>query len=168
MKHPLFLLLAFLAAGCASLNKQVISHEGEPILLGKINQTGLEKSPYSEWFNSAYREYAVDQVSLNNADFSSVEILTFMGTWCSDSQREVPHLYKILDAVHFKRKKMTVIAVDNHPDRRKTSPGGEEKGWNIEYVPTFIVLKNGREIGRIVESPMETLEKDLVQILAKK
>ncbi|MFT5986217.1 MAG: hypothetical protein ACI825_001717, partial [Planctomycetota bacterium] len=35
---------------------------------------------------------------------------------------------------------------------------------NIAYVPTIIILENGIELGRIVESTQETLEKDLLAI----
>ena len=36
---------------------------------------------------------------------------------------------------------------------------------NIHRVPTFIIYKNGKEINRIVEEPVSTLEGDLKQIL---
>lgn len=78
-----------------------------------------------------------------------------------------PHFYKILDHLGFPEKRLRVVALDNHPDRRKTSPDGAEKGWNIEYVPTFIFLKNDKEVGRIVETPAVSLEKDMVNILLK-
>ena len=160
-----FVAITFLIS-CSSLNHQAVSHEGEPILLGDVDRRGLEKGPFAEWFNSGYQTYSVDHAALENTNFEDVEILTFMGTWCSDSQREVPHFYKILDHLKISKNKHNVFALDNHPDRRKTSPKGEEKGWNIEYVPTFIFLKDGQEIGRIIESPMETLEKDMANILA--
>ncbi len=166
MKKLLILLpLALLLTQCSTLNQQATSHEGEPILLGKINRAGLEKLPYGEWFNNGYQGYTVDQSALGKSSLDGIEILTFMGTWCSDSREYVPHFYKILDDLNFNKKRHAIVALDNHPDRNKTSPGGEEKGWNIEYVPTFIFLKNGREIGRIVESPMESLEQDMAGIL---
>ena len=36
----------------------------------------------------------------------------------------------------------------------------------IELVPTFILDYNGEEIGRIIESPEESLEKDLLRIIS--
>ncbi|MEM1407485.1 MAG: hypothetical protein AAGG59_11970, partial [Bacteroidota bacterium] len=45
------------------------------------------------------------------------------------------------------------------------SPGREESGQNIHRVPTFIFHKNGEEIGRIVESPKESLEVDMLKIV---
>ena len=46
----------------------------------------------------------------------------------------------------------------------KDTPEGLEEGMDIQYVPTIILFKNGEELGRIVESPVETLEKDLLKI----
>jgi hypothetical protein len=33
-------------------------------------------------------------------------------------------------------------------------------------VPTFIFMKDGQELGRIVEYPLESLEKDMAKILS--
>ena len=44
----------------------------------------------------------------------------------------------------------------------------EEVGKNIHRVPTFIFLHGNKEIGRIVESPVVSLEKDMIAILEKK
>ena len=41
----------------------------------------------------------------------------------------------------------------------------ETEGLNIEKVPTFIFYKNGIEIGRIIESPEKSIEKDFLKIL---
>jgi hypothetical protein len=51
-------------------------------------------------------------------------------------------------------------------DRKKKSPGGTEAQYHIERVPTFIFLKHGEEIGRIVENPQASLEGDMLSILA--
>jgi len=84
-----------------------------------------------------------------------------MGTWCSDSRREVPRFIKILDLSEFEQNKIQIINLN----REKESPGHEEKEKNIDFVPTFIINKNNNEIGRIVEFPIITLESDLFNIL---
>ncbi len=179
MTHRLsFLLLFALLISCNTLlkkgdgdavliNQQITSHTGDPILVGLSNREGFQAEPYKVWFNESYQNYEVDAATLEEIKkkISDIEIMLFMGTWCSDSQREVPRFYKILDYLKFKEKKLKVINLDNHPDQRKTSPQGEEVGMNIEYVPTFIVFKDGQEKGRIIEHPIESLEKDLVGIV---
>ncbi len=139
------------------------------MLLGKINRQGLTQGAFASWFNAEYSAYDVNTaalVSLQNK-LKDIRVEAFIGTWCSDSQRELPRFYKIMDFLKMDEKALTVIAVDDHPDRRKTSPQGEEKGKNIEYVPTFIFFRNGVELGRIVESPQSSLEADMTAILSK-
>jgi len=40
-------------------------------------------------------------------------------------------------------------------------------GKDIEKLPTFIVLVNGIEKGRIVETPARTVEEDLLALLRR-
>ena len=84
-----------------------------------------------------------------------------MGTWCRDSKREVPRIYRILDAVSFDKSRLTLINLD----RTKSSPKGKEESLNIHHVPTLILYRSGIEIGRIIESPIKSLEKDIAAIL---
>ena len=84
-----------------------------------------------------------------------------MGTWCEDSQREVPALYKILDAANYNYDHLSVIAVSHDKD----TPTGLEKGHNIEFVPTIIFTKAGDTLNRIVEYAHTTLEQDMLSIL---
>lgn len=159
---------ASVSTATTSVNQQIQSEKGAPMLVGKINRAGLQKEPFSTWFKEGYQNYTVDAATLQTVKdkMNATEVLVFMGTWCGDSKREVSHFYKILDNMGYSEKKLQIVAVDNHPDRYKQSPQHEEKGWNIEYVPTFIFLKDGKEVGRIVEAPQETLEKDLSKILS--
>ena len=149
------------------LNQQVTSHEGEIMLLGAINRQGLQSPPFKGWYDPTYQEYTVRLSALGGVSqaLRDVEIVVFMGTWCSDSQLEVPQFYKILDALKFPESKLSMYAVDNHPDRNKTTPGGESKTYAIEYVPTFIFLRKGKEIGRIVEYPKKSMEADMADLL---
>ena len=57
--------------------------------------------------------------------------------------------------------------VGNGDSLYKKSPQHEEAGKNIVRVPTIIVEQKGNEIGRIIEFPITSLEKDLLTILRK-
>ena len=93
------------------------------------------------------------------------KITLFMGTWCGDSRREVPRLLKILDCCGFPPEQLKMIMVSNQPDMYKQSPGHEEYGRNIIRVPTLIIEGMSHELGRIIEFPVVSLEKDLLRIL---
>ena len=90
------------------------------------------------------------------------EVTVFLGTWCGDSRREVPRLWKALDAagaeVPFA---LSYIGVD----RDKKEPGGRVEPAGVRYVPTLIVRRDGREVGRIVESAPGGVEHDLRALL---
>ncbi len=85
-----------------------------------------------------------------------------MGTWCSDSQRDIPALYRILDQLDFDQENLEIIAVD----RSKTLPEAELEGVTLEYVPMTIIYKQNEEVGRIVEFPETTLEEDMLGMLS--
>ena len=51
-------------------------------------------------------------------------------------------------------------------DRDKKTPTGSATGNGITNVPTFIFYKDGKEVNRIVESPVEFLEDDILAILS--
>jgi hypothetical protein len=73
----------------------------------------------------------------------------------------VPRFYKILDQIKFNESNLKIVSVD----RAKVSPGGEQKGKNIHHVPTLIFYSQGKELGRIIEYPVGTLEEDVVDIM---
>ncbi len=164
------LLILILFASCGKneiTNQEIISSEGEKILVGLINREGLSKPPYSDWFNEYYTSYEADESTLTglNMQMNDLDILVFLGTWCSDSQVQIPQFYKILDYLDFDQSKLTVVALERSPDGTLESPRHEEADFMITNVPTWIFFRNQKEIGRIVEYPETTLEKDMVRIL---
>ena len=162
--------LAFVTIFCLAvqlnaqtLNKEVTKEGQQPYLVGEIDKSGLETKHYAEWFTTNYSDYNVDTETLKaiKTKLKEHDIKVFMGTWCDDSQYEVPYFHKIIDAANYPIKKLTIIALD----RNKESPEHEEAELNIVRVPTFILFKDGKEVNRIIETPVETLEKDLQAIL---
>ncbi len=143
-----------------------VPYEDTVMLLGKANRKGFQMDAFKDWFNTGYEDYKVDSESLEKLKplLKDASITVFMGTWCEDSQRETPHFYKILDETNFDESKLTLITVSDE----KTTPQGFEEGKNITNVPTFIFYKNDKELGRIVEYPIESLEKDMLAILSGK
>ncbi|MGO3182313.1 MAG: thioredoxin family protein [Aequorivita sp.] len=140
---------------------------GESVMLiGKSNRTGLEMDAFKDWFDPGYENYKPDPETFEKLKplIKDVFIVVFMGTWCSDSQRDVPHLYKILDDASFDESKLTLINVSED----KTTPEGFENEYDVFNVPTIIFYKNEKELGRIVEYSIGTLEEDMLAILSGK
>ena len=69
-------------------------------------------------------------------------------------------MLKILDSAGMKSEQISLIGVDVN----KTEPNGREQLYNLKNTPTFILLRNGTEVGRIVERPQISLESDLINL----
>ena len=161
------LFLTSLSVNSQSLNQEFQKDGKQAYLIGKIDKSGLESSHYKNWFAPNYKAYKVDTetVSLIKNELKNHDIKLFMATWCGDSKGEVPKFLKILEAADYPMDKLTIVAVSGEKDSYKESPEHEEAGLNIVRVPTFILFKDGKEVNRIIEEPIETLEKDLQTIL---
>ncbi|MBI5726255.1 MAG: thioredoxin [Ignavibacteriales bacterium] len=147
-------------------NTAVIDEKsGKTILIGLCTCAAFADTNYAWWYNSGYQMYQVDTLTAQSMFplLDSVQITVVMGTWCSDSRNEIPRFIKIIDYLKVNKNFYSIIAVD----RKKHGIGAETDSLKIELVPTFIVYRGNTEIGRIVETPKESLEKDLLQILEK-
>ena len=133
------------------------------MLIGVINEEGLQNEEFIDWYQENYNDHILDTVTIKliKPKLNELSIIVFMGTWCSDSQREVAALYKVLKKAEFDMNQLEVIALS----QEKETPNHLEKGFNIEYVPTIIFYKNKKEMGRYVEFAQDTLEKDILAIL---
>ncbi len=167
--HFILIILSSTSLLAQTFNQEVKLKEQPPILLGKINNEGLNQKPYSNWFSTNYSTYTPKQSSIDSlkGKLDQYTIKLFMGTWCGDSKREVPRFYKTLENIGYPLDRLTTIAVDYRKATYKQSPGGEHEGLNIHRVPTFIFYKDGKEVNRIVESPKNTLETDMAHILSE-
>jgi thiol-disulfide isomerase/thioredoxin len=179
--YSVFLILLILPVGCkstkpaaeitqtpvpeaAEVSPEINFHDQTTWILGYFNRNRLTYYPYSTFFQSGYDDYQPSAEALNNLlDISheNITIKIVMGTWCSDSRREVPKYLKVLDLWNFPSAGVTYIGVDEE----KQSPVGEYSNLDIVRVPTFIVYKNNIESGRIIENPVTSLEQDMVKIL---
>jgi thiol-disulfide isomerase/thioredoxin len=134
---------------------------GEKVLLGPLSVEQLIDLP--DWFGRDFTGYTPAQVFLADMPdaMRDVEILCVLGTWCSDSRREVPRLIRIMQITGLDPAKLKMVGAD----RNKMSPAGESAVYQIEKVPTFVFLRNGAEIGRIVETPRHSIERDMLAII---
>lgn len=144
------------------------SKEKSPLLAeGNITLTDFKSGSNKAWFEPRYATYAPNEElvkafgqAMAKHDY---QIDLYMGTWCPDSHREVPHLYKLLEMIDFDMNKLTAVSVNRRKQVPNVSPDVAKK-LNIRYVPTIIFYENGKEVGRFVESAKESLVQDLTKI----
>jgi hypothetical protein len=135
------------------------------ILYGNCDRAGLEKGDFGTTFDEYYKIYEPDQAVLAKLKLiqkDDVDILIILGTWCSDSQEQVPKFFKVLDKIKFTKKNVQLICVDSD----KLAGTVDITNYDIHKVPTFIIYRKGREIGRIIETPYTTLENDLLMFFS--
>lgn len=132
-------------------------------LYGIQSKEDFLQAPFDSWFTAGYESFELDEALVTELKetLKDVQIKAFMGTWCGDSKRETPKFYKILDQVNFDYSKLTMVSVD----RSKKKPEPLIAPYDIMRVPTFIFYRNGKELGRFVERPRETTEKDILKIV---
>lgn len=163
----LFMGLLFLNINHAQKYNNIIidTKTNKEILYGKCNVEGLKKTEFGDIYKIEYKYYIPDSSILHKIIplLKKIKFQVIMGSWCGDSQQQIPRFIKLLDKLEYKNRKLDILAID-HFFKAKDF----EKGTNkIEKVPTIIILRKGKEIGRIIETPKETLEKDLLNILSK-
>ena len=159
------LLLLLNSCGAGPGHNAVQVPDGDTfILVGTTGLEAMEEVPFSDWYAPGYRAFTPDSSKTEALEplLEDVDIVVFMGTWCEDSQREIPKFVKILEAVEYPMETIEVIAMT----RDKTTPQQYEAGQNITNIPTLIFMNGDKELGRIVEFPVEDLESDMLKILS--
>ncbi len=161
------------AEAAAGARFAVVEGEKDKVLVGEVARADVVKL-VPAWNDSA-QAYKPDStaVAMLAAVDKPVEITLIFGTWCSDSRREVPRFWKILDAAANPNLQLKMIAVGRKADaaaEQKLVEIGLPKDLRAQYaltaVPTFIFSQGGAELGRIVESPAGTLEGDAAGFVA--
>ncbi|WP_342343052.1 thioredoxin family protein [Shewanella salipaludis] len=146
----------------SGLSKAAVIYEGIAVILtGKIPSTQL--AGQLPGFDSEYLAYQPDMATL--APLSqlggAIEIVAIIGTWCPDCHRELPRFIRVLEAIDNPNIRASYIGID----RAKQDPQGLAAAYDFARIPTFIVRQDGEEMGRIVERPEISLERDLAGIL---
>lgn len=165
-----FLLIAVVVFSAQALFAQTeISKDdnGNKILKGFITKQELATDSAFKWFAENQKDYKPDQNALQllRANRDSINILAFGGTWCGDTKYILPKFFVLADAAGLSQDHITLFGVDH--DKKTIQHMSEVMG--ITNVPTIIVMKNGKELGRVVEYGHTGLfDKDLAEILAKK
>ncbi len=164
MKWKLLNITAFLVLVLAMYQCKNNKKQKQEMMIGKIEQSDFLKAPYKTWYEEEDLMYDIDSTTLDSIDLRGTNIKVLFGSWCSDSRREVPRFIKILKYKNYNFDSLEMIGLN----REKQAPIYQENTLNIEFVPTFVIFKNNKEIGRIVESPNNSLEKDLSVILGNR
>ena len=147
----LSVFLLFTLTACANDSQMAV---------GKI--TPAELFTQYPQFAQAYHDFELPaQEQLQVKDWpQNLQVTAYFGTWCHDSEREVPKMLKLLalnSAI-----KIRLIALDG----KKSDPQGLANDAGISFTPTFVITLDDKEVGRIIERPENTLITDINVMLA--
>ena len=147
------IILSLFILGSYNLNAQsqfeVIGSGQDKTLKGLVTRNDITADSSFKWFSANQAGYKVNNLTVEalKTHRDSIQILAFGGTWCHDTQFILPRFFTMVDAAKFPEKQVTIIGVDE----QKHSLGNLAEAMAVVNVPTFIVMKNGKEIGRVVE-----------------
>lgn len=168
MKH-LFLIAIIIGLGILTRAQayEVSSDGSNKILKGLISRDMLEGDTAFKWFHENQSGYTPDpqEAAVIKDKGPQIQFLVFGGTWSNDTKNILPKFFSLLDAASFSRDQVTLIGVDH--DKKTTNHLSET--LHITSIPTFIVLKNGQEVGRVVDYGKNgRWDKELSDIIAAK
>lgn len=124
-------------------------HSGGFIFNGVLSKYILINEPSFKWYASNQLAYKPDVSIVNamEAAKSSVHFVIFGGTWCDDTQFILPKFFKLQETSGFPDNGISFFGVN----RDKKTWGNISDAFHVTNVPTIIVFKNGKEVGRVIE-----------------
>ncbi len=140
------------------------NHPNEHILRGIINKYTVQNDASYKWYNSSAASYRPDTaiVSAFERKKNSVQFVVFGGTWCEDTQFILPKFFTLQEKSGVKDTAITFFGVN----RQKKSLASIADAFKIINVPTIIIMKDGKEAGRVVEyGKTGKWDKELADIL---
>jgi thiol-disulfide isomerase/thioredoxin len=127
----------------------LIERPNEKTYKGILIRSDVEKDSSFTWYRENFNAFIPLPTAIQTLKEAkdSIKLVAFMGTWCDDSHFVIPRLYAFADAAGFPDSSITMIGVD----RKKKAWGNLSEAFHITNVPTIIVMKNGKELGRVIE-----------------
>lgn len=127
-----------------------INDRKETVLNGIITKYAIANNDVLKiWYLSNQTNYKIDTavVSALEAAKDKVQYVIFGGTWCEDTQNILPKFFLLQEKAGVPDNSISFYGVD----RSKKTLGNLQAAFKITNVPTIIVMKDGKEVGRVVE-----------------
>lgn len=127
-----------------------VSKDGaDKVLKGIISRDLIAKDTSFKWYGQNQAGYKPNENATKalQAKSSELQLIVFGGTWCDDTKYILPKFFALTDAAAFSQDRITVIGVD----RTKKTISHLAEALGVINVPTIIVMKEGKEVGRVVE-----------------
>jgi len=143
---------------------ETITSNHEITLKGLLSRKVLESDTTFKWFKANYNLGMADAPAVEafKKHKDQIHVVVFGGTWCEDTQNLLPVFYRLADKSGLPDSCITLLGVD----RSKQTLDNLSAAFNIVSVPTFIVMHDGKEVGRVVEyGKYGQIDKELGEIV---
>ena len=146
-----------------SCKEDVNTPNNDP-LVGKFSW--IEWQQKANWDDYSADDYTPDEnavkIIADSIKTNQYGFILFTSNWCPDCKLQMPRIIKLFDKIGFDKNKCDIYGLDY----KKTEPSGIYLTYEIKRVPTLIILKNNSEVGRVVETPTESWEQDILKIIS--
>jgi thiol-disulfide isomerase/thioredoxin len=113
--------------------------------------------PNPVWVADAY----ADTVETLTEHAEELSYKIWGGDWCKDCRSQLPDFGAALEAADVPADHIEHYPVEKEDDGSKVGPNVE--AYNIEYIPTVVVERDGTEIARFVEDEPVPIAVDLAE-----
>ena len=107
-------------------------------------------SSMNKWYTQSLSYFRPDTnvvKAFKEARAKNYKFLLFGGTWCEDSQFVIPKFFKLQELSGIPDTSVSFFTLD----RNKKMIGNLENVLGVQNVPAIVVLKDGKEVGRVIE-----------------
>lgn len=152
-------LLTLLCLGCTAFglfaqaqyeaSQDLPNHPNVKVVRGLVNKYLIQNDTAFAWYSQSMSYYNPDTATLNAFERAKgkYQFVVFGGTWCEDTQFVLPKFFKLQEKSGIPDDAITFFGVN----RAKKSLGNIADAFKVTLVPTIIVMKDGKEIDRVVE-----------------
>lgn len=146
-------------------SKELMELDKASVVLGK--KSWKDWKAETDWDSYAAEDYKPNKGKVSTiarlAKAQKATFLLFAGSWCKDSEAQLPVIMKLLGAAQIPARSIELYGVDAN----LKEPSGKAQQLDVINSPTLIILKGQIELGRIVVRPATTWEGEIHDILSK-
>lgn len=150
MKNILILLFTMSVLSASAQTPYTSTDDNGTIILnGAITKYIFLNSNSFPWYAESIKNYTANTNLINElaAAKDKINLVIFGGTWCEDTHNILPKFFVMQEKAGFPDSKISFFAAD----RNKHVNGNISEAFAVTNVPAIIVMKNGKEVGRVVE-----------------
>lgn len=149
--------------GCGLLLSSMTMAQSQ--LKGKIQMKQLTSDSAFAWFYTGVNRYDANTNMVNyiKTNKDKVQLVALVNTTDEASKKLLPAFYKVMILASVPEESIHLYGADNSGN----TGDSVADGYKVKKLPVILVMRDGKEEGRISGSPKQTVEDDLAQIIMK-